>query len=216
MPFVGAAPLRGPLEASCDSVNPACGGMLVGGTWTVADSCVSVGGELYLANLTLLCESTPITDGALTAGGTLTFLDDGTYTDTTRWTGEIHFDLGYDCEPGENLGRQDTLCQRMADFLTNVGLYAQGLEYSSVRCESDPTGELMCSCTAAVDHQNDAIGTYELEEGRIATVQGGEYSYCIEGDVMALTPEQWPDETNENGPEVTRASTQTGTVVFTR
>src|SRR5690242_10162639 len=78
--------------ASCSNVS-ACGGPVVG-SWTVASSCLKLSGNLPLRQIGTGpdCESTPIT-GSLQVTGKWTANGDGTYTDDTITTGDLHFSL---------------------------------------------------------------------------------------------------------------------------
>jgi hypothetical protein len=196
-------------EGSCTNVTP-CGGDVVG-TWTVVSSCLTVSGGVDLSNYGLGCVSAPVM-GSLRVSGSWTANADGTYSDNTTTQGNVQIDFGCDCRGGAGTC---TTCPRFGALLTSPG-------YAAVTC-ADATGsdaEICecgpgCTCTATIDQAGgigvapmypSATGTYTTS-GTVLTMTAGEqeYSYCVSGDTLTLTPQSTPT-----------TGTLTGTVVLQR
>jgi len=188
-------------DASCSNVTP-CGGDLVG-TWTVTSSCLDVSGEVDLSNFGLGCASAPVT-GSLRVSGSWTANADGTYSDNTTTMGVETLELPPSC-----LGTGGTivLCPRIAAPLTSLG-------YAAVTC-ADSATNAGCACPATI-YQPGGLGLAPMypsasgqytTAGSTLTITAGEqeYSYCVRGDTLTMTPQSAPT-----------TGTLTGTVVLQR
>jgi hypothetical protein len=179
----GAAP------ASCDQAQP-CGGDVVG-TWTVMDACVAITGEFNLTGLGVGCAFATVTATSLEVSGTWTANADMTYEDDLVWTGEQTFELAPECQHIEQV-----TCDRLDSALVSLG-YLQGLTYDDVTCTPvgpDPYGG--CSCTAVIDSPGGSTGTYTVAGHVLTTSNGAEYSYCVKGNTLTLTPTKFATGTS--------------------
>ncbi len=191
--------VSGGTEASCDNV-VACGGDIVG-TWTVSDSCVSLGGELDVSLQGLGCAIGTVTATTIEVSGTWTANADGTYTDNLTWTGTETIGLSPDCL---NVSGTTTTCDRVGSPMVGLG-YHQGLNYNSLDCVDDPaTGG--CTCTGVIEQVQNAVGgTYTVDANTVTTSEGMVFSFCVAGTELTMTPAKWATNTT---------TTTTGTVVL--
>ncbi len=196
-------------DASCSNVTP-CGGDVVG-TWNVTSSCLTVSGDMDLSHVGLdRCESVSVT-GSLEVTGTWTAYADGTYSDNTTTTGTETFELLGSCL---RVSGTCTVCSRIGGAIASVG-------YASVTCEEDPNSEpspecgLGCTCSGTIDQAGglgvapmypSASGTYTVAGSTLTiTASEQEYSYCVSGTTLSMTPRSAPT-----------TGTLTGTVVLQR
>jgi hypothetical protein len=180
---------------SCSDLVP-CGGDVVG-TWAVTTSCLKLAGEVDMSAFGLGCTSAPVT-GSLQVTGTWAANSDGTYSDNTTTSGEEVITLPASCL---NMSGIAIPCSLLGTVLTALG-------YSSVSCTSAADGG--CTCPSTVQQTGGlgmlssyplTSGTYETS-GNLLTLDGGpQYSYCVSGNQMAMTPQ-------------TTNPTTTGSVVF--
>jgi hypothetical protein len=193
----GTSPV--PVEASCSGVT-ACGGD-VAGTWVAAGSCLPVSGQANMAGFGLGCTAAPVT-GALEVSGTWTANPDGTFTDTTTTSGDSEIQLPPDCL---NVSGTTTTCDRLDGAL-------QALGYASVTCANAAIGG--CSCTGSVEQMAGmafvvlgapARGSYTTANNVLTTAGRNprDYSYCVSGNRLTLTPQG-----------VSNIGSLTGTIVF--
>ena len=107
-----------------------------------------------------------------------------------------------------------TTCSRIGGALASLG-------YAAVTCEEDPNGDPStecgpgCTCSAIVDQAGglgvapidpSASGTYAVPGSTLILTAGEqEYSYCVSGSALTLTPQS-----------VDTTGTLTGTVVLQR
>jgi len=173
--------------AACTNVTP-CGGNVVG-TWTVASSCLKVGGVVDMKDFGLGCTEAPVT-GTLNVTGTWTANADGTVADNTTTTGTQQIELPHACL---SISGTVTTCDR-------VGGPFQGMGYDTVDCvDNAATGG--CSCTATVNQAGSiaqvsqnytTTGKYTIA-GNVLTVadSGGNeapYQFCS-ATTLTLTPQ---------------------------
>ena len=194
-------------QTSCSNATP-CGGDVVG-TWNVTSSCLTVSGDLSVWYVGLdRCESVPVT-GSLEVTGTWTANADGTYSDNTTTTGTETLELLGSCL---RVDATCTTCSRIGPALASLG-------YASVTCEEDPNSDpstecgLGCTCAAIVDQAGglgvapmdpSASGTYAVAGSTLIVTAGEqEYSHCVSGSTVTLTPQS-----------VDTTGTLTGTVVL--
>lgn len=187
------------VEASCSGVMP-CGGDVVG-TWGAAGSCLPVSGVANMSGFGLGCTAAPVT-GTLRVAGTWTANGDGTFMDGTTTSGDSEIQLPAECL---NVSGTTTTCDRLDGAL-------QALGYASVTCADAAGGG--CTCTATVQQTGGmafvvfgapASGMYTTSNSVLATAGRNprEYSYCVEGNRLTLTPQ---------GPS--NVGTLTGTIVL--
>ena len=173
--------------ASCDRNVTPCGGDVVG-TWNVTSSCLNVSGTMDLSMLGLGCSSGQITKGFLEVSGAWTAYADGTYADDTRVSGREELELPDDCL---YISGTTTTCSLISIVLYGVG-------YDQAACvDNSATGG--CTCSAAVN-QNGGLGVAPIYDPRAAGYYGAventititpkeqEYSYCVAGTTLAVTP----------------------------
>jgi len=188
-----------PVEASCSSVT-ACGGDLAG-TWVAAGSCLPVSGQANMAGFGLGCTAAPVT-GTLEVSGAWTAKLDGTFTDTTTTSGDSEIQLPPDCL---NVSGTVTTCDRLDGAL-------QALGYASVTCADAASGG--CTCTGTVQQTGGmgfvvlgapAGGSYTTANNVITTAGRNprDYSYCVSGNRLTVTPQG-----------VSNIGSLTGTIVF--
>ncbi len=191
------------VEASCEAVAP-CGGELEEGIWIAAGSCLPVSGEADMSGFGLGCVAAPVS-GALEVSGAFIVNADGTFTDGTTTAGETEIALPPECL---DVSGTITTCDRVDGALQSLG-------FAEVTCEEDPsTGGCNCTGTAeqsgglamlSLDAASD--GTYSTAENVITTSArtDTDYSYCVTGNMMTLTPVS-----------TSRTGTVSGTVVLVK
>jgi len=170
----------------CRTVTP-CGGNVVG-TWTVASSCLTVGGGLDLTMLGIGCTFAPVA-GSLQVSGTFTAKSDGSFVDNTTTTGSEQFTLAPSC----------LLVSGTTVTCDNIGVIFPAIGFASATCTS--TGGGFCDCTGTVN-QNGGIGlvdwnaattgNYSTSSSVLKTTDGRSswlYSYCASGNTLTMTPE---------------------------
>jgi hypothetical protein len=185
----GASGGSGGVQASCDDVAP-CGGELAG-TWSVASCSLSLTGNVDLTGLGLnnACMSTPITSGSMTVSGTLTFVAGGTFMDNTTTTGEAEFELAPPCL---ELSGTRTTCEMIARPISSVG-------FTMLTCVDNAT-TMGCTCSATMMQSGGLAfisfdpamsGTYTTANNTVTTSAFGmnvDYSYCVAGSTLTMTP----------------------------
>ena len=193
----GTSPV--PVEASCSGVT-ACGGDLAG-TWVAAGSCLPVSGQVNMAGFGLSCTAAPVT-GTLEVSGAWTANLDGTFKDTTTTSGESEIQLPPECL---NISGTTTTCDRLDGAL-------QALGYATVTCADAASGG--CTCTGTVQQTGGmgfvvlgapAAGSYTTANNVITTAGRNprDYSYCVSGNRLTVTPQG-----------VSNTGSLTGTIVF--
>jgi hypothetical protein len=187
----GGASGGGNGKGACTDVAP-CGGDPVG-TW-ISESCeIAIGGKTDVGPVGIGCKSADV-KGSITVIGAFTVTADGKYTDATTTKGTAAFELEKACL--EVSGFQAS-CDRLA--FETIGL-------TKVVCV-DNAMTAGCSCTATIEQAGNmawialAPSTYgpEGSKGTSATAgntltlttefsDAAEYSYCVAGDTMSVTP----------------------------
>jgi hypothetical protein len=187
----GGASGGGTGKGACTEAAP-CGGDVVG-TWT-SESCeIAIGGKADLGPVGIGCKSADV-KGSITVIGGFTLTADKKYTDATTTKGTAAFELEKACL--EVSGFQAT-CDRLG--FEPIGL-------TKVACvENAATGG--CSCTATIEQPGNMAwivlatsmygpegskGTYTTADNKLVTTtefaDAAEYSYCVAGDTMTVTP----------------------------
>jgi hypothetical protein len=188
---------------TCDKVT-ACGGE-VAGTWEVRSSCLKTSGTADISYLGLQCLTAQIT-GSIEVTGTLTLGTDGRYSDKTVAKGSDKWDLDKICLYLS--GTQVTCGGISSVFSATLGGYG----YETFSCVDASSGG-GCTCQGTVNSTggvgllyNDLYptGKYTAADNTLSLGDGLEYSYCVKGSELTLTPKpgRWD------------ATPYTGTIVF--
>ena len=169
--------------ASCPN-GTSCGGDVVA-TWTVTSSCLTLSGDMDGQLLYLGCTKIPAT-GSLKVTGTWTANADGTYSDNTITTGSMTFMLAPSCLV---VSSSPVECSKMSGTFTAAG-------WATATCSTDASGQCSCSATA---NQTGGIGVifanasnkgdYTTTGGALNTDGEMDYSYCVSGNKLTLTPQ---------------------------
>ena len=132
------------------------------------------------------CGSAPVT-GSLEVTGTWTANADETYSDSTTTSGTETVELAAECK---NISGTVTTCDRISGPLAAAG-------YASVDCVDNPETD-GCTCSATIDQPGGigvapgyprADGNYTTEDSTLTITAGEqEYSYCVEGTTLTMTP----------------------------
>lgn len=178
-------------KGACSDAAP-CGGDAVG-TW-MSQSCeIAIGGKTDLGPVGLGCKTADVT-GSITVSGGFTVTADGKYTDATTTKGTAAIELEKACLEVSGFG---TTCDR-------IGLETIGL--TKLACvDNAQTGG--CSCSATIEQPGNMAwivlassmnapegskGTYTAADNKLVTTtefgDATEYSYCVAGDTMTVTP----------------------------
>jgi hypothetical protein len=135
------------------------------------------------------CMSTPITSGSLEVSGTMTFVAGGTFTDGTTTSGDIEFELAPPCL---ELSGTTTTCAMIANPIRSVG-------FTTLECV-DNAMTMGCTCTgtmqqtggmAFVSFDPAMSGMYTSSGNNLTMTAFGvnvEYSYCVAGSKLTMTP----------------------------
>ncbi|MBN1653522.1 MAG: hypothetical protein JXA30_07070 [Deltaproteobacteria bacterium] len=168
--------------ASCNDVTP-CGGEVLG-TWSAAESCLKMTGEINMGSLGLGCASGSIT-GTLQVTGTWTLHSDGTYLDETTTSGNVQLELPAECLTATGT---ITTCDRLSGRF-------QALGYASTNCIDAANGGCTCSATVqqsggigVVSESLSASGTYTTGGNKVTISDGISFSYCVDENTMTVTP----------------------------
>ena len=157
-----------------------CGGDLVG-TWNVTSSCLNVTGDWDVSLFSFGCPTVPI-NGSLHVTGSWTANGDGTYTDNTTTTGTVTFPLSDSCLSVSSVKSE---CSKMAS----------GVVGWSATCSTDASGQ--CNCTATANQKGGigVVSPWAANSGDYTTSASGlntdgtvDYSYCVAGNTLTLTP----------------------------
>jgi hypothetical protein len=164
-----------------------CGGD-VDGSWTVIDSCLTVGGSVDVSDFGLGCNSAPTT-GSLGVTGTWSASAEGmTIADDTTTFGDATFEVPPECA---NTATMPITCPRLAE---PIGPY---VGYESLACIDSTSAWCDCSGTfeqtgglGLISTSPIASGTFTTADG-VLTVSDGtnqtEYAYCSSGDTLTLS-----------------------------
>ncbi len=170
----------------------ACGGDPVG-TW-MSQSCeITISGKADLAAVGLGCRTADVT-GSITVTGGFTATADGMYTDATTTKGTATIELEKACLEVSGFG---TTCDR-------VGFETIGLPRTVCVDNAQTMG---CTCTTPIEQPGNMAwivlassmnppegikGTYMAAENKLVTTtefgDQTEYSYCVAGDTMTVSP----------------------------
>ena len=158
-----------------------CGGDVVA-TWNVTSSCLNLSGNWDVSQF-VGCPSVPVT-GSMHVIGTWTANAKGTYTDNTTTTGSIKFPLAASCLMVSSV-KVD--CSNMGSAFTATGWVTT--------CSSDASGQCSCSAEANQTGGIGVVSMYASDSGTYTTSGSGlnidgnvDYSYCVSGSTLTLTP----------------------------
>ena len=161
-----------------------CGGDVVG-TWQVKSSCLNLSGDWDVTYLSLGCQSVPVV-GSLHVTGTWTVNATGTYTDNTTTTGSITFPLSASCLSVSSVKSE---CAKMGNLFTAAG-------WKTATCSANASGQCNCSAianqpgTIGVVYSNASTsGPYTTTGSGLKTDDSVDYSYCVSGNTLTLTPQ---------------------------
>jgi hypothetical protein len=159
-----------------------CGGDLVG-TWAVSSSCLTLSGNMDVTMASLGCNTVPVT-GSLQVSGTWTAKADGTYVDATTTKGNMTFTLAPACLSISSVPVQ---CRDMGPVFTVVGwtntICTQSGSVCSCKAETTLQGGLGVPSVYASDS-----GDYALTPTGFKVDDAVEYSSCVQGTKLTLTP----------------------------
>ncbi len=170
-------------QANCTNVSP-CGGNVVG-TWKVASSCLTLSGDLDVSQASMGCPTVPITSGSLQVSGTWTANSDGTYTDATTTNGSLTVTLSAACLTVSSV---QTPCVKMGGALSGLG-------WNNMTCATNAGGQCICSGTTSqtggiglVSTDASKTGNYTTSGNDLTTDSQVDYSYCVAGNTLTMTP----------------------------
>jgi hypothetical protein len=150
----------------------------------VTSSCLALAGEMDGYLLYMGCEKIPVT-GSLKVTGTWTAKANGTYSDNTITTGSMTFTLSPACLTVSSAAVE---CSNIAGVFTAAG-------WKTATCSTDASGECGCSVTADQKGGIGVVSPWAADSGPYTTSGGGlnldeqvDYSYCVSGNTLTLTP----------------------------
>jgi hypothetical protein len=175
----------------CDNTSDvdACGGDVVG-SWDVTSSCLKLSGEFNSRGTGLGCDTFRVT-GAIEVTGSLVMTADRKFRDYTTTTGDVTVNL-------------DQMCLWMSGTWAQCNLISvavEGLGFASVMCADAADGG--CRCPGKIKQggnmglivaTSENRGDYATKDNTITTgvnpLTGADlqYSYCVAGDKLTLTP----------------------------
>jgi hypothetical protein len=142
-------------------------------------------GDLDGNSLYLGCPKIPVTTGSLETTGTWTAKAGGAYTDNTITTGSMTFALPPSCLV---VSSTPVECSKIAGVFTAAG-------WATAECANDASGECKCSATAnqtggigVVSPWASIDGTYTTSGNGFNTDDSVDYSYCVSGNTLTMTP----------------------------
>ena len=177
----------GPID--CTDLAP-CGGDVIG-TWAAASCELTVSGMADIALAGLGCTMAPAT-GSLLVSGTWTASAGGTYMDDTTTTGQVVHELAAACLMVSGFA---TTCDRVV--LDSIGLPSP--EPPAQQCVDNDATE-GCTCTTTINQHGGLAqisisaptsGTYTTSGNELVRTADGvdtEYSYCVAGNTLTVTP----------------------------
>ena len=190
-----------PPEPTCTDV-AACGGD-VAGVWFASGSCLPLSGKADVSKFGLGCTEVAST-GKLEVTGNWTLGADGKFSDNTTTTGTVELELEKECL---NVSGTYTTCEKVTRQLSSLGL-------KETTCVASTVTTGGCTCKGNISQMGSMghvafdtlkMGTYTTAANKLSTVgiDPVEYDYCVQDDIMLVTPKV----TSERG-------VLNGTVVF--
>jgi hypothetical protein len=186
-----------PPEPSCTDV-AACGGEVVG-VWFASGSCLPLSGMADISDFGLGCKEVAA-KGTLEVTGNWTLGADAKISDNTTTTGSVEMELAAECL---NISGTVTQCDRVPAQLESIGLKEPTCVNSTVTtggCTCNGKIEQMGSM-AHVTFDSLKMGTYATAANKLTTmgIDSVEYDYCVQGDIMHVTPKVPKDIGQLNG-----------------
>lgn len=180
-----------PPKAMCTDVT-ACGGE-VAGVWFASSSCLPLTGTADISAFGLGCKMV-MAVGKLEVTGNWTLGADGKISDNTTTTGEVAMEMPMECL---DISGTKTTCDRLPRQLASLGLKEAVCVDSTVT-----TGG--CTCNGTLDQMGSMghiafdqlkMGTYTTADNKLKTmgVDNVEYDYCVQDDIMTVTPKVAPN-----------------------
>jgi non-reducing end alpha-L-arabinofuranosidase len=159
-----------------------CGGDLVG-TWEVTSSCLAISGDMDTSMGSIGCKNLPVS-GSVQVTGTWTVKADGSYKDNTTVKGSMSFTLESSCLSVSSVPVE---CKNMGAAFTTLG-------WNNTTC-SEVGGK--CACKAETNRlgglgvpsiYGEESGGYEVSGGDLTLDQQVNYSFCVEGSKLTVSP----------------------------
>lgn len=169
-------------QPDCPNVS-ACGGDLVG-TWKVTSSCLNLSGDMDVSLSSLGCATVPVL-GSLKVTGTWSATAKGVYQDNTVTTGSVTFPLDDACL---SVSSVPVTCSEISSIFTALG-------WNTATCSKNASGKCSCSLTAnqkggmgVVSPWAELKGNYKISGTGLNTDETADYSYCVAGDKLTVSP----------------------------
>jgi hypothetical protein len=188
--------------ANCPN-GSSCGGDLVG-TWNVTSSCLNLSGDMSVELLEMGCKTVPAT-GFLKVTGTWTVDAKGNYTDDTTTTGSVSFPLSDACL---TVSSTPVECSKMGNLFTAAGWKTGTCSISNGQCNCSATANQLGSIGVIYSNASNK-GTYTTSDTGLNTDESVDYSYCVSGNTLTLTPK--PTILPITGTIVLQSGTSSGT-----
>lgn len=177
-----------PPEPTCTDV-AACGGE-VAGVWFASGSCLPLSGMADIGAFGLGCKEVAA-EGKLTVTGNWTLNADLTMSDNTTTTGQVKMELAAACL---EISGTVTKCDRVPAQLESIGL-------QETTCVDSTTTTGGCTCNGKINQMGSMaritfdtlkMGKYATAANKLTTtgvgVDGAEYDYCVQGEILTVTP----------------------------
>jgi hypothetical protein len=186
-----------PPKATCTDVT-ACGGD-VAGVWFASSSCLPLSGTADISSFGLGCKMV-MAVGKLEVTGNWTLGADGKISDNTTTTGEVAMEMPMECL---DISGTKTTCDRLPRQLASLGL-------KDAVCVDSTVTTGGCTCNGKLNQMGSMghiafdplkMGTYTTADNKLKTmgVDNVEYDYCVQGDIMTVTPKVAPNLGMLNG-----------------
>jgi hypothetical protein len=177
-----------PPMPTCTDVT-ACGGEAAG-VWFASGSCLPLSGMADIAAFGLGCKEV-VAKGKLEVTGNWTLNADLTMSDNTTTTGQVEMEMAAACL---NISGTVTRCDRLPAQLEPIGL-------KDPVCVDSTTTTGGCTCNGKIQQMGSMarltfdplkMGKYATAANKLTTtgvgVDGAEYDYCVQGDILTVTP----------------------------
>jgi hypothetical protein len=159
-----------------------CGGDLVG-TWEVSSSCLVLSGDLDVTMGSLGCKTIPVT-GSLDVTGTWIANADGSYKDSTTTKGVMTAPLDPSCL---SVSSVPVKCVDMGAAFNTLGWTSTTCSESGGKCSCKAETTLPGGLGVPTVYASDS-GNYVASGSGLKVDEQVEYSTCVEGSKLTLTP----------------------------
>lgn len=153
------------------------------GTYEVKSSCLTFSGDMDTMPGSLECRWMPVV-GTLEVTGTWIAKSNGSYDDKTTTKGKISFSLTPECL---KVSRADVKCVDMGYAFTTLGWKSVVCAEKNGLCDCAGTTELKGGLGTASPFASET-GDYETSGSTLSLDKAVEFSYCVDGDKLTLTP----------------------------